>query len=192
LESSRTTGALLVVDYRFHRAAIALSPKSKVICYCDLSPEENYDPQVFFITSNFQEIVNEILIFKRLSHPVLPISKTFFCSTSPAFLRYAPVFEAFSLKVRAYGTIAELIKTTRLYFSVMVVCPEEEAGEVERQIREDGCGFRMRVLSVPAGTECSAVGLRRVLREVKRGYLVERGPSRAVDIIDKYHSSAKF
>jgi hypothetical protein len=115
-----------VVDYRFHRAAIALSPKSKVICYCELAREETYDSAVFFITNNFQEIANEILIFKRLTQPVLPISKLFFCSSSPEFQRFAPVFEDFGLKVRCYDSISELIRTTRLYFSVMVVCPEEE------------------------------------------------------------------
>jgi hypothetical protein len=30
------------------------------------------------------------------------------------------------------------------------------------------------------------------LKEIKRGYLVARGPAQVVDIIDKYHSSTKF
>jgi len=41
-------------------------------------------------------------------------------------------------------------------------------------------------------TENTPIGLRKVLREVKRGYLVEKGVCRLVDINDKLHNDLKF
>jgi hypothetical protein len=80
LENSESESPLIVAEYRFHRAVIGLGLKAKVICLCRLGKEESYHPSIFFATDNFQEVVNEVTLFKRLAHGVLPISKLFFVS----------------------------------------------------------------------------------------------------------------
>lgn len=79
---------------------------------------------MFFITNNFQEIVNEIMIFKKLTQPILPISKIYFYSNTQGLQKHIPVFEHFGLHVKMYSNLGDLIKTTRLYFSVMIICRE--------------------------------------------------------------------
>jgi hypothetical protein len=80
----------------------------------------------------------------------------------------------------------------RLYFAVLVVCAESQKAAIEKRIKELGCSFRFRILAINLETESSARGLRHILRESKRGYLVERGLPRAVDIIDRCHEGPKY
>lgn len=83
---------------------IGLGLKSKVICLCRLGKEESYHSSIFFATDNFQEVVNEVTLFKKLAHGVLPISKLFFVS-HPSLDPHAEVLEGFGLQVRKFKGI---------------------------------------------------------------------------------------
>ena len=48
------------------------------------------------------------------------------------------------------------------------------------------------MVGIVEGSENTALGLRKTLREVKRGYLVEKGVCKMVDIIDEFHGDLKF
>lgn len=40
-------------------------------------------------------------------------------------MKYKSTFEEFNLKVRVYKHVKEILKVTKYYFSLVIVCPEE-------------------------------------------------------------------
>lgn len=73
--------------------------------------------------------MNEVTLFKRLAHGVLPISKLFLVS-HPGLEAHAEVLEGFGLQVRKFKGIDEVIKVARLYFAVLVVCAESQKATI--------------------------------------------------------------
>lgn len=124
---TRTDSPLIVTDYVFQNEVVNIVSKKKVkvIVFCDLSKDETYNPSVSFFTNNFQEIVNEIILLKSYQMPPLPTSKVFMCSRNKKFFRYGSVLEDFDLKIRCFQSPRDILKVTKYYFSLLIVCPEE-------------------------------------------------------------------
>jgi hypothetical protein len=59
---NKSESDFVITDYSYHKQVINLVKKAeaRVICLCSLESEEAYDPNIFFVTNNFQEIVSEI------------------------------------------------------------------------------------------------------------------------------------
>lgn len=86
----------------------------------------------------------------------------------------------------------EILRTTRLYFSVVVVCPEEEKSIHQKTLENEGAGHRVKLLGIEEGTEPTPIALRRIILELRRGYRLKMGVTPTVDIIDRNHSQTKF
>lgn len=78
----------------------------------------------------------------------------------------------FQLNARFYQNLSDLLRATKLYFSLIIICPEEEKSLLEKQLLAEGCTHRVKIIGLEEETEASSRGLRKVIREVKRGYLI--------------------
>ena len=90
---------------------------------------EEYHPGIYTFTSNLQEIIVEVQFLKSQKMTPLGVKKIFFCSKEREFLRYASVLSKLNFEIRYFEHIEDILRTSRLYFSVMVICPEDERPE---------------------------------------------------------------
>lgn len=51
---------------------------------------------------------------------------------------------------------------------------------------------RVKILSIPSGTQPSVKGLFKLIRNIKKGYKVTKAVTNSIDIIDKHYNSTKF
>lgn len=63
---------------------------------------------------------------------------------------------------------------------------------MKKELEKEGCSYRIRVIGIEEGCKISIQGMRRVIRELRRGYLMKVGLAKCVDIIDRYHEDVKF
>lgn len=94
----------------------------------------------------------------------LSTTKIFLCATNKHFFRYKSTFEEFNLQVRLFNDVKDIFKITKFYFSLVIVCPEEEKNTIEKEVAAEGLAFRVQVLGLMEDTENSVKGLRKILR----------------------------
>lgn len=64
-------------------------------------------------------------MLKSFQYLPLPITKVFLYSKNEQFYRFRSTFEDFDLLCREYSDLYEILKITKYYFSLMIICPED-------------------------------------------------------------------
>ena len=58
--------------------------------------------------------------------------------------------------------------------------------EVESQLDNHDFLFKVKLLEIKEDTEPNVTSLRKVLKEIKKGYRAEKGQTKSIDVIDKH------
>lgn len=73
-----------------------------------------------------------------------------------------------------------------------MIAADTESKNVAKYLERNDYLERVKILSIPTGTEASAKGLFKLIRNIKKGYKVTKTITNSVDIIDKHYNSTKF
>ncbi len=85
-----------------------------------------------------------------------------------------------------------MLRETTYFFCVTVLASEDELKNVQKYLNRNEYSFKVKVVALGKNVEPTAVGMRKVLKEFKKGYKAEKGLTNSIDIIDKHFDNVKF
>lgn len=73
-----------------------------------------------------------------------------------------------------------------------IIINPEDRKEVEKYLESNDYLFKTKIVEITKNTPNSVIGLRKILKELKKGYKTEKSLTRSIDIIDKHFYDTKF
>ena len=86
----------------------------------------------------------------------------------------------------------KIIKETTYFFCVTILAAESEIKSLTKFFDKNEYMHRIKLISLPNDCEPTLKNLYKIIRNIKKGYQIEKTITNSVDIIDKHFDNVKF
>ena len=110
----------------------------------------------------------------------------------PDYSEIKATIQNFDIQVREFSNFQKVIKDTTYFFCVTVLAVESEVKNLSKYFERNDYSQKVKIIGIPNNTEGTIKGLNKIIRNIKKGYIIKKGITSSIDIIDKHYNSTKF